>query len=172
MSRVKTVRNIATQWLSGFTPGEIAKAPLTKGTLAVAGAAGLAGLELEVGHGVADAMNGSEMARAEEIFALQRRIQAREQAQRMESERVSMGIERNLQILAQNAPDVYNRVLAGRPLLPGAVVLGGRPRRDLLRELAMMMTDGALGPPAQAPGMPGMPGMPGGPMGMGGPPVG
>jgi hypothetical protein len=51
-------------------------------------------------------------------------------------------INRNLQRIQQNAPDLYMAVAAGRRLPTGAVVLGGAPRTDLLQDLGRSMADG------------------------------
>lgn len=48
-------------------------------------------------------------------------------------------LNRNLDFLRQNAPEVHDAVLAGRRLPQDAVVLGGTPRQDLLSELARNM---------------------------------
>ncbi len=58
-------------------------------------------------------------------------------------------IEKNERKLQQMAPDLYNRISAGRYLPSGAVVIGGVPRRDLIRELAEAMGDGAFTPPTE-----------------------
>lgn len=52
----------------------------------------------------------------------------------------------NEQRLMQVAPDLANQILAGRRLPQGALVLGGRPRTDLMREFARQM---ATEPPQQ-----------------------
>ena len=52
----------------------------------------------------------------------------------------------NESILARKAPNLYNKILAGRPLPAGAVVIGGGPRRDLMQELANAMSAGAFTP--------------------------
>jgi hypothetical protein len=56
-------------------------------------------------------------------------------------------IERYEKRLQDVAPDLYNRIAAGRYLPAGAVVIGGVPRRDLIRELAESMHEGAFTPP-------------------------
>ena len=53
----------------------------------------------------------------------------------------------NASRLAALAPDVYNRVLAGRLLPKGAVVLGGQPRTDLMEELTGRMAQGEFRQP-------------------------
>lgn len=69
--------------------------------------------------------------------------------QRVEEEkqrRLQRDMVENAARLAAAAPDVYNRVLAGRRLPRGAVVLGGAPRTDLLEELAYRMASGGYKP--------------------------
>lgn len=60
----------------------------------------------------------------------------------MEQARVEEAIRQNQARLAQVAPDVYTSVMAGRRVPKGSVVLGGRPRQDLMRELAASMGSG------------------------------
>lgn len=48
----------------------------------------------------------------------------------------------NLAKVAAAMPDVYNQVSAGRRLPKGAVVIGGKPRTDLLTALADSMASG------------------------------
>ncbi len=70
-------------------------------------------------------------------------------AQRAEEDRarrLQRDMATNAARLASVAPDVYNRVLAGRTLPRGAVVIGGRPRVDMLEELAYRMASGDYKP--------------------------
>jgi hypothetical protein len=48
-------------------------------------------------------------------------------------------IRKNIQVIAESNPQLYNEIIAGKRLPRGAVVLGGPPRRDLLEEVATMM---------------------------------
>lgn len=48
-------------------------------------------------------------------------------------------VRRNIQVIAQTNPQLYNELVAGKRLPRGAIVLGGPPRRDLLEEVATMM---------------------------------
>jgi hypothetical protein len=50
----------------------------------------------------------------------------------------------NIARVAQSMPDVYNQVSAGRRLPKGSVVIGGKPRTDLLQELADRMIGGGF----------------------------
>lgn len=60
----------------------------------------------------------------------------------MEQARLEKSFEQNKQRLAQSAPDLYSSVMAGQRLPKGSVVLGGRPREDLMRQLAASMDSG------------------------------
>ncbi len=70
-------------------------------------------------------------------------------AQRAEEEkfrRLQRDMATNAARLASANPELYNRVLAGRRLPRGAVVIGGAPRTDLLEELAYRMASGEYKP--------------------------
>lgn len=69
---------------------------------------------------------------------------------RMEAERKARQTAANAQILAQVDPALYTQLLAGRRLPRGAVVIGGRPRTDLLEQVATEMGSGAYDPPPSA----------------------
>jgi len=60
-------------------------------------------------------------------------------AQTLESQRIEEMVQRNMAIVAQRDPHLYNQVMAGRILPKGAVVLGGPRRQDLMEELAYAM---------------------------------
>jgi len=70
---------------------------------------------------------------------------AAEQATLMRAERVASLMQMNLQRLSQAAPDLYMQIAAGQRLPQGATVLGGRPRTDLLRDVAQGMAEGRFG---------------------------
>jgi hypothetical protein len=55
------------------------------------------------------------------------------------SKQARESIRRNIQVIAQTNPQLYNELVAGKRLPRGAIVLGGPPRRDLLEEVATMM---------------------------------
>lgn len=48
----------------------------------------------------------------------------------------------NQQLLQTYAPELYQQLLAGRSLPPEAVVIGGRPRHDLIQDVAAQMSAG------------------------------
>ena len=63
------------------------------------------------------------------------------------AERLRGDISANINSLRQNAPDVYQQLIAGRRLPEGAVVFGGGARMDLLERVAMQMAEGQYGMP-------------------------
>lgn len=60
----------------------------------------------------------------------------------LESARMDRSNATNRQQLAQNAPDLYSSVMAGRQIPKGSVVLGGQQREDLMQQLVMAMDKG------------------------------
>lgn len=62
----------------------------------------------------------------------------------LEQARVEKALAQNQARLAQANPTLYTSVMAGRKVPTGAVVLGGKPRMDLMRELAASMDRGAF----------------------------
>ena len=50
----------------------------------------------------------------------------------------------NTEMLARNAPHLFNQIMAGRELPQDATVIGGEPRSDLMREVATQMSQGAF----------------------------
>jgi hypothetical protein len=63
-------------------------------------------------------------------------------AKAMEDMRLQRSIQQNQMRLAQANPTLYTSVMAGRRVPTNSVVLGGRPRTDLMRELAASMDSG------------------------------
>lgn len=133
--------------VTGTAEGAFRKHPVASSLTAAGGLAAANSLGLEVfkrlAVGVTDT-DESQRARADEMFQLEQRVRAQRQVREMERQRRDMAMQANLQVIATQAPDVYNQVLAGRPLPRGAKVFAGRPRRDLLEELAVAMSDGAF----------------------------
>ncbi len=76
------------------------------------------------------------------------RIKAEASLKRVEFNRRERQIQQEERRLQQVAPHLYNRIAAGRHLPAGAVVIGGVPRRDLLRELSEAMHEGAFNQPS------------------------
>ena len=54
-------------------------------------------------------------------------------------QRIEEMVERNMAVVMQRDPHLFNQVMAGRILPQGAVVLGGPRRQDLMEELAYAM---------------------------------
>ena len=68
-------------------------------------------------------------------------------ARLLEQSRMEKALAENQMRLARQAPDLYTSVMAGRRVPKGSVVLGGRPRQDLMRELAASMDSGRYAQP-------------------------
>ena len=77
------------------------------------------------------------------------RADAMAQLKRIEFNRRERAIKSEEEKLKRIAPHLYNRISAGQDLPRGAVVIGGAPRRDLLRELSEAMHDDAFKQPAE-----------------------
>jgi hypothetical protein len=85
--------------------------------------------------------------RLKELKRQNRREAAQEELRRISDRRKQQELKIKEQRLQQIAPDLYNRIAAGRYLPAGAVVIGGAPRRDLLREFSEAMHEGAFAAP-------------------------
>ena len=80
----------------------------------------------------------------EAVNVAMRRAKGEQVARLLEQSRMERAITQNQARLAQANPTLYTSVMAGRKVPTGAVVLGGRPRTDLMRELAASMDSGAF----------------------------
>ena len=80
----------------------------------------------------------------EAVNVAMRRAKGEQVARLLEQSRMERAITQNQARLAQANPTLYTSVMAGRKVPSGAVVLGGRPRTDLMRELAASMDSGAF----------------------------
>ena len=78
----------------------------------------------------------------ESIVRAERDAKSTKIAQLLKQAREEKALGENKQRLAQSAPDLYSAVMAGQRLPKGSVVLGGRPREDLMRQLAASMDSG------------------------------
>ena len=78
----------------------------------------------------------------ESIVRAERDAKSTKIAQLLTQAREEKALGENKQRLAQSAPDLYSAVMAGQRLPKGSVVLGGRPREDLMRQLAASMDSG------------------------------
>lgn len=118
-----------------------AKSGKTMGTLGRLALGGLTGFTLaKILQGTPPDMS---RLREEEDSARQRSASARI-AELLEQARMERALAQNQARLAQANPTLYTSVMAGRKVPTGAVVLGGRPRTDLMRELAASMDSGAF----------------------------
>lgn len=119
--------------------------------IALGGAGFGAQMAGSAGLGLADAARDTFSNRT---FEAQEKIEelsrSRLMGVRMEAERRAREIAVNSQILASINPRLYAQLQAGRRLPRGAVVIGGRPRTDLLEQVAASMAGGAYDPPPSA----------------------
>jgi len=111
----------------------------TTGKVGLAGLAGLGGVAL-LKYLLNDPSNTSEV----EQSVKNAEIQARSQkiAALLQQSREEQSLNENQKRLAQSSPDLYTSVMAGQRVPKGSVVLGGRPREDLMRQLAASMDSG------------------------------
>lgn len=141
---------------SGLFKGILQKlrgaSPLVKGL----GAAGTAQFALEfapdIAKGARDTVDpwlpGMRRQDREVGDVLEAQRQARDldlmrQRKAQELQRLVAG---NTAMLAQKAPHLFNQIMAGRELPQDATVIGGRPRTDLMQEVAMQMARGQFSP--------------------------
>lgn len=96
--------------------------------------------------GLQEIQKQAELARKAREDEWQAWINSRDRSRRLAYERQSLeaSIARNEEIIAQIAPHAYMQMMTGHRLPKGAVVLGGTPRHDIVRELAMGMSDGSF----------------------------
>lgn len=111
----------------------------TTGKVGLAGLAGLGGVAL-LKYLLNDPSNTDEI----EQSVKNAEIQARSQkiAALLKQSREEQSLNENQKRLAQSSPDLYTSVMAGQRVPKGSVVLGGRPREDLMRQLAASMDSG------------------------------
>jgi len=112
----------------------------TKGNLALGALAGLAGtrmlLKKEPDTTQIDQLVNNAVAKSK----------SEKVARLLEQSRMEKALAENQTRLARQAPDLYTSVMAGRRVPKGSVVLGGRPRQDLMKELAASMDSGRYAP--------------------------
>jgi len=112
----------------------------TKGNLALGALAGLAGtrmlLKKEPDTTQIDQLVNNAVAKSK----------SEKVARLLEQSRMEKALAENKMRLARQAPDLYTSVMAGRRVPKGSVVLGRRPRQDLMRELAASMDSGRYAP--------------------------
>lgn len=92
-----------------------------------------------VGRAIRDDLTGARIKEEEFRRNAMKKTELLGSLRRAYAQRQQMLTNSNLQFLKQNAPEVYDSVMAGRRLPEDAIVLGGQPRRDLLEELTRNM---------------------------------
>jgi hypothetical protein len=115
--------------------------------MSVAGmGAGFVGSEMlsPLAGGIRELITGQEKKLQRDLLTLEIEAQQKRRAEEARMQQQMQYVQMNAQRLASFAPDLAQRVLAGRRLTQGAVAIGGRPRTDLLTELASYMADGNL----------------------------
>ena len=105
------------------------------------GALALGGLGALVARGLRTPPNRGKVDEAVSLALSE--SQGQQVAQLLERQRMERAIRENQLRLARANPTLYTSVMAGRRVPSGAVVLGGQPRMDLMRELAASMDSGA-----------------------------
>jgi hypothetical protein len=119
-----------------------------------------------IGLGVPAALLGAELGRGavkavkEEVTGFDKDLkdEARrlryQAAQQMKARRLHQAMAENMMRLAAANPQLYNQLMAGRPLPTGAVVIGGGRRTDFLESVAYQMATGGFGNPQGSPDSP------------------
>jgi hypothetical protein len=77
--------------------------------------------------------------RDQESFEEYKEVQAASLSRKLMAARMEEMVQKNMAIVAQRDPHLFNQVMAGRVLPKGAVVLGGPRRQDLMEEFAYAM---------------------------------
>ena len=143
-------KNLATFFLGSPAPIKaIRSGPMLDRMAAVSGAGMAAGFGVEsiglpIASAIKEMITGEKAQREGQLFQLEQDLMSRARFQQEQSRQNQMFMEMNSRNLMMYAPDVAQRVLAGRRLTQGGVAIGGRPRTDLLTELASHMSDGSL----------------------------
>lgn len=109
----------------------------------------LADLALGFGPGVvAGLREGVGLQESKEAKArnLQRSVAAFQHKQQLRVQELEKKMARNTVALAQADPVLFQSILAGRQIPQDGIVLGGKPRTDLLQEVAMQMSQSAPDP--------------------------
>lgn len=126
----------------GATPGAIRAGGLNAlpaVALGTAGTAAMVGFPIKA-HANKEKQLAAEVVRQERAWLLGK-------ADQLQQRRLERDMAENAARLAALAPDVYNRVLAGRMLPRGAQVFGGQPDTQMLQELTYGMSTGQFQPP-------------------------
>jgi hypothetical protein len=143
-------KNIATFLTGSANPVKAVRSGSITQRLAAASGIGMASgfaveaMGLPVASAIKEMITGEKAQRERQLFQLEQQLMERARMQEAQSRQNQMYIQMNSQNLMTYAPDLAQRVLAGRRLTQGGVAIGGRPRTDLLTELASHMSDGSL----------------------------
>lgn len=132
-----TIANMLKSYAEG-----VGKNPITYGVPMTAAGIDIGVLGAEMGHPVYQAAVPEGILagrKLRETAAQELGTQEALRSVRERSKQLRESIRRNIQVIAQTNPQLYNELVAGKRLPRGAVVLGGPPRRDLLEEVATMM---------------------------------
>ena len=148
MSRLRGLKSFL-KHASGFGPKDSARGFARNHPIATAGLVGGGGLFLgedivaPIAGGLNELINPLEWhedaLRETEAFDRYQETASNKISRKLEAERLSNMVERNMAAVARNDPHLYKQVMAGRVLPKGAVVLGGPRRQDLMEELAYAM---------------------------------
>lgn len=134
--------------LLGLTGEAFKEAPVLSSLNAVGLGMGAADIFSPVGDAAYQTVSGNQGKSIQASVSAQNALSTFQRVQAARQEILRRKQAENEALLAQQNPALYTSVLAGRKLPRGAVVIGGRPRRDLMSRLTEMMSTGEMaGPP-------------------------
>lgn len=112
------------------------------GGTALAAASMLLDPAVEMVKGAGETLGLREPVEFQRSLQAQQQMALAERVQRRKRERLERLTQENAANIATQNPHLFQEILAGRELPRDAVVLGGRPRTDLLKEVARNMAAG------------------------------
>jgi len=112
------------------------------GGTALAAASMLLDPAVEMVKGAGETLGLREPVEFQRSLQAQQQMALAERVQRRKRERLERLTQENAANIAVQNPHLFQEILAGRELPRDAVVLGGRPRTDLLKEVARNMAAG------------------------------
>lgn len=95
-------------------------------------------------RGIRELITGEQQELRRRMLLMEAQITARTMEEKARSEARQQYVDQNVRQVMTYAPDLAQKVLAGRRVTQGGVAIGGRQRTDLLQELASYMADGSL----------------------------
>ena len=125
-------------------------------------ATGALGLAMEFLPDIADGIRGSFNAgskwgdgksRADELIELQQRMDLEATRQASRQKRIRRLQQENVARIVQFAPDLAQGLLAGQEIPVDGVVIGGKPRTDLLEQVAKDMAENKFQAPSPTGGL-------------------